>query len=155
MGLWFQPQFVMLCSWKGNQKLDHLSLGWANLCGAFSTDNREGKKLASTVTPGLWSFSLRKGCWTHWMIDLSFGCISVAIIQRDEGGPEHTWPLAGGTHSIFPCLSFQPTFSSQKLSSEVRSGFKVSSTDSSTCLNLRLVWGMLSLLHLVFSLHSY
>lgn len=95
----------------------------------------EGKNCQVLSIPGLRSFFLStKGCCVHWMIDLLLGCLSIAVIQGDEGGLTHMWPLAQGMHSVFTGLSAHPTPSSQELSSEVRSGFKVPSTDSSTCL---------------------
>lgn len=97
---------------------------------------QRGKKNCQVLSiPGLWSFFLStKGCCVHWMIDLFLGCLSIAVIQGDEGGLVHMWPLAPGMHSVFAGLSAHPTHSSQELSSEVRSGFKAPSTDSSTSL---------------------
>lgn len=65
------------------------------------------------------------------MIDLSLGFISVAVIQGDEGSPEHMGPLAEGTHSLFVGLTAHPILSSQEFSLEVMSSFKVSATYSS------------------------
>lgn len=132
--LWFQIQFPMLCSRKGNQEPDGSSCPWGEqACGASPPEREKNCQVLSIL--GLWSFFLStKGCCVHWMIDLSLGCLSIAVIQGDEGGLVHMWPLAQGMHSVFAGLSAHPTHSSQELSSEVRSGFKAPSTDSSTSL---------------------
>lgn len=98
---------------------------------------REGKKLPSTINtinPRPVVFLLEYKRLLHALDDRSIGCLSTAVIQRDDGGLVYIWPPAQGMHSVFAGFSAHPAPSNQELSLEVRSGFKVLSTVSSTCL---------------------
>lgn len=119
--------------------------------------HREGEKLASTVTPRPVILLLEyKRLLCTVLIDLSFGFISVAVIQGDESSLEHMGPLTEGTHSSFAGLTVHPILSSQELNLEVMSSFKVSSTDSSTALLIFwFICGTFTLLCPGFNLHSY
>lgn len=87
--------------------------------------HREVEKLASTVTPRPVILLLEyKRLLCTVVIDLSFGFISVAVIQGDESGLEHMGPLTEGTHFLFAGLTVHPILSSQELSLEVMSSFK-------------------------------
>lgn len=156
MGFWFQPQFVMLCSWKGNQKLDGSSvLGVSKPLWCLLHRQQRGEEVSKYCHSQVVIFLLEYKRLLNTLDDRSIPWLYFSCYHPKRWGWSRTY-VTFGMGNTFHISTFKfSTFSSQELSSEVRSGFKVSCTDSSTCLNLRLVWGMLSLLHLVFSLHSY
>lgn len=104
----FQSRFAMPCSGKGIQECDGSFYLWGGQASAVHHLQR-GEKDAKYNQSQAWYPSFWGQKAVAYMDDIFFhSCLSVAVIQGDEGGLIHMWPLVQRMNSVFAGLMAHP-----------------------------------------------